>query len=134
MMLDTLGVGIIGGNTEVSRTVQGWGADLGMMRDSSDKNNGSSVVWGTNGLKATPSIAAFLNGINVHSMDFDDTWHPPTHPSGPVLPAVLALAETLKGTSYEPSTQDILVAYNVGIQIQALLLRSSNDAKGIPWR
>lgn len=66
-------------------------------------------------------------------MDFDDTWHPATHPSGPTLPAVLALAESMTG-EVAPSMEDVLVAYNVGIQVQGLLLRSAISAKSIPWR
>ncbi len=31
----------------------------------------------------------------AHSMDFDDTWHPATHPSGAVLPALLAISDML---------------------------------------
>lgn len=85
------------------------------------------------GKTASPPIAAFINGISVHSMDFDDTWDPATHPSGPVLPAVMALAESLTG-DYRPTLADMLVAYNVGIQVQGLLLRCSDSARAIPDR
>ncbi len=38
--------------------------------------------------------AALMNGISSHVLDFDDTQHPTLiHPSGPVIPAALALAE-----------------------------------------
>jgi 2-methylcitrate dehydratase PrpD len=38
--------------------------------------------------------AALVNGIGSHVLDFDDTQHPTLiHPSGPVVPAALALAE-----------------------------------------
>ena len=37
--------------------------------------------------------AAFANGSFCHSMDYELQWYPPTHPTGPVLPALLALAE-----------------------------------------
>src|SRR5688572_1952446 len=37
--------------------------------------------------------AALLNGIRSHVLDFDDTRARAIHPSAPVLPALLALAE-----------------------------------------
>lgn len=64
-------------------------------------------------------------------MDFDDTWHPATHPSGAVLPALLALAETLPA---KPSGLELLLAFNVGIEVQGRLLRFSKEAHNIPKR
>ena len=68
-----------------------------------------------------------------HSMDFDDTWHPATHPSGAVLPAVLALSDMMPANS-KPSGLDLLLAFNVGIEIQGRLMRFSNEASNIPMR
>lgn len=64
-------------------------------------------------------------------MDFDDTWHPATHPSGAVLPALLALAETLPS---RPSGLDLLLAFNVGLEVQGRLMRFSREAYNIPER
>lgn len=66
-------------------------------------------------------------------MDFDDTWHPATHPSGAVLPAVLALSDMMPA-NYKPSGLDFLLAFNVGIEIQGRLMRFSNEAHNIPKR
>jgi 2-methylcitrate dehydratase PrpD len=45
--------------------------------------------------RATRLTAALVNGAAGHALDFDDTHATMTgHPSGPVLPALLALAET----------------------------------------
>lgn len=66
-------------------------------------------------------------------MDFDDTWHPATHPSGAVLPAVLALSD-LMPSHCKPSGLNFLLAFNVGIEIQGRLLRFSNEAQNIPKR
>ncbi|KAG7266729.1 hypothetical protein CRUP_006275 [Coryphaenoides rupestris] len=93
MMLDTLGVGLIGTRTEVYRKA--------------------------------------LEYSQVHSMDFDDTWHPATHPSGAILPAVLALAQALPRP---PSGPNLLLAFNVGIEVQGRLLRFSPEALNIPQR
>jgi len=66
-------------------------------------------------------------------MDFDDTWHPATHPSGAVLPALLAISDMLQKNS-KTSGLDFLTAFNVGIEIQGRLMRFSNDAHNIPKR
>lgn len=69
----------------------------------------------------------------THSMDFDDTWHPATHPSGAVLPALLALSDMMPPNS-KPSGLDLMLAFNVGIEIQGRLMRFSNEARNIPKR
>uniref|UniRef100_A0A8C6WFU6 Aconitate decarboxylase 1 n=1 Tax=Neogobius melanostomus TaxID=47308 RepID=A0A8C6WFU6_9GOBI len=116
MMLDTLGVGLIGTKTSVFNKALLY----------------SQVsIWGKSEVTLPPHYAAFVNGIAVHSMDFDDTWHPATHPSGAVLPAVLALAEALPR---KLSGLDLLLAFNVGIEVQGRLLRFSREAHNIPER
>ncbi|KAL3869980.1 hypothetical protein ACJMK2_042599 [Sinanodonta woodiana] len=125
MILDTLGVGIIGAQTEISKNLQ----KFYLLNENSPK----SLVWGTQGIKCSLGTAAILNGISVHSMDFDDTWHPATHPSGPVLPAIMSLIGQL-GQRCAFTTQDLLTAFNVGIQVQGALLRCSKSSKDIPCR
>ncbi|KAM6978400.1 cis-aconitate decarboxylase [Tautogolabrus adspersus] len=123
MMLDTLGVGLLGTRTAVFNKALKYSQAY-----TSDER---SSVWGTSEISLPPHYAAFVNGIAVHSMDFDDTWHPATHPSGAVLPALLALAETLPS---QPSGLDLLLAFNVGIEVQGRLMRFSTEAYNIPER
>lgn len=52
----------------------------------------TASVIGT-GFKTNPPMAAFANAAFCHSMDYEAMWWPPTHPTSPVLPALLALAE-----------------------------------------
>ncbi|XP_040904890.1 cis-aconitate decarboxylase-like isoform X2 [Toxotes jaculatrix] len=92
-----------------------------------------SSVYGRRGTRLSPTLAAFVNGVATHSMDFDDTWHPATHPSGVVLPAVLALSDMMPSNN-KPSGLDFLLAFNVGIEIQGRLMRFSNEAHNIPKR
>lgn len=66
-------------------------------------------------------------------MDFDDTWHPATHPSGAVLPVVTALSEALP-QSPKFSGLDLLLAFNIGIEVQGRLMRFSKEANNIPKR
>ncbi|CAN9497573.1 unnamed protein product [Ophioblennius macclurei] len=123
MMLDALGVGLLGSRTAVFRKA----LEYSQLFTSELKSN----VWGKSDVSLPPQYAAFVNGIAVHSMDFDDTWHPATHPSGAVLPALLALADTLPA---EPSGLDLLLAFNVGVEVQGRLLRFSREAYDIPER
>uniref|UniRef100_A0A3Q3IIQ3 Cis-aconitate decarboxylase n=2 Tax=Monopterus albus TaxID=43700 RepID=A0A3Q3IIQ3_MONAL len=123
MMLDTLGVGLLGTRTAVFNKA--------LKYSQSFISEDRSSVWGKSAIALPAPYAAFVNGVAVHSMDFDDTWHPATHPSGAVLPALLALAETLPS---QPSGLDLLLAYNVGIEVQGRLLRFSREAYNIPER
>ncbi|KAG5833108.1 hypothetical protein ANANG_G00272370 [Anguilla anguilla] len=123
MMLDTLGVGLLGTKTSVFHKALQYS-----MRYQALEN---SRVWGRPGLTLPPHHASFVNGIAVHSMDFDDTWHPATHPSGAVLPPLLALAETMPR---RPSGLELLLAFNVGIEVQGRLMRFSKEARNIPKR
>jgi 2-methylcitrate dehydratase PrpD len=67
--------------------------------------------------RVDPLKAAFLNGIAGHVLDFDDT-HLKTiiHPAGPVLPALLALAEqqVFRG-------RDFLHAFILGVEVECRL-------------
>ncbi|XP_010732301.3 cis-aconitate decarboxylase [Larimichthys crocea] len=123
MMLDTLGVGLLGTRTAVFNKA----LKYSQMFTSDER----SSVWGKSQMSLPPHYAAFVNGIAVHSMDFDDTWHPATHPSGAVLPALLALADALPR---QPSGLDLLLAFNVGIEVQGRLMRFSREAYNIPER
>lgn len=57
--------------------------------------------------------AALLNGISSHVLDFDDTHVEAIHPSAPVWPALLALAEW-KGVS----GSDLIHAYILGVEVE----------------
>lgn len=125
MILDSLGVGFLGTGTEVFHKV--------MQYSKMYSSNTSSTVWGRPDFRLPPTYAAFVNGVAVHSMDFDDTWHPATHPSGAVLPVLTALSEALPQTP-KFSGLDLLLAFNVGIEVQGRLMHFSKEAKDIPKR
>jgi 2-methylcitrate dehydratase PrpD len=57
--------------------------------------------------------AAFANGVLAHSLDYDDTHLPSVlHPSAPVVPAVLAMAELT-----DAHGRDVIAAVAVGLEI-----------------
>jgi 2-methylcitrate dehydratase PrpD len=57
--------------------------------------------------------AALLNGISAHVFDFDDTHARAIHPSAPVLPALLALAEWRRITGAE-----LVHAFVLGVEAE----------------
>nr|XP_046180698.1 cis-aconitate decarboxylase-like [Oncorhynchus gorbuscha] len=126
MVLDSIGVGLLGSTTHVFQLA------LQHCQHMYGPDDISSV-YGRRGTRLSPTLAAFVNGVAAHSMDFDDTWHPATHPSGAVLPALLAVSDMLPSNS-KPSGRDFLLAFNVGIEIQGRLMRFSNEAHNIPKR
>ncbi|OWF47416.1 cis-aconitate decarboxylase-like isoform X2 [Mizuhopecten yessoensis] len=128
MILDIIGVGMIGSKTEIADSYRQFGSTVEGFH-----SNHKASIWGTGGLKASMAMAAYLNGASCHAMDFDDTWHPATHPSGPVLPALMALSDVLP-RSQQPSLEEVLVAFNIGIQVQGALLNCSTQARNIPHR
>ena len=88
---------------------------------------GLGCVGGTTSIIGTPlrvpaRFAAFANGTAIHADDYDDTqlavakdrvYGLLTHPTAPVLSAVLAVAER-DGRS----GRDLLGAYNVGVEVE----------------
>lgn len=124
MVLDSIGVGILGSTTDVFQLAL---KHCQYMYAPDD----ISSVYGRKGTRLSPTLAAFVNGVAAHSMDFDDTWHPATHPSGAVLPALMAISDMLP-TGSKPSGLDFLLAFNVGVEIQGRLMRFSNEAHNIP--
>ena len=102
-LLDTLGVGIAGSAQDaamIARAVVGSGA-------------GSSLIWGTT-KRTVPLDTAFLNGVAANVLDFDDcTDNLGGHPSAPILPALLALAEERNATG-----RDVLAAYVAGFETE----------------
>ncbi|XP_069049661.1 cis-aconitate decarboxylase-like isoform X1 [Lepisosteus oculatus] len=126
MVLDSLGVGLLGSTTQVFELALQHCQHMYAPDD-------ISSVYGRSQTRLSPTLAAFVNGVAVHSMDFDDTWHPATHPSGAVLPALLAVSDMLPSNS-KPSGLDFLLAFNVGIEVQGRLMRFSSEAHNIPKR
>ena len=57
--------------------------------------------------------AALINGISAHVLDFDDTHPNAIHPSAPVWPALLALAEHRR-----PSGRDLIHAFILGAEAE----------------
>jgi len=90
-------------------------------------SSGGATVIGTRS-KLPARFAALVNGVAIHVEDFDDTqlavakdrvYGLLTHPSVPVLPASLAVAE-LVGSS----GKDLMLAYHVGVEVETKIAES----------
>jgi 2-methylcitrate dehydratase PrpD len=76
------------------------------------------------GRYGAPGDAALFNGAVAHALDFDDTNHPAyAHPTGVLLPAMLAVAPRVAATGAE-----LVTAYVVGFDVLGKLGRSLNTA------
>jgi len=82
------------------------------------------------GLRVPARFAAFANGTAIHADDYDDTqlavakdrvYGLLTHPTAPVLPAVLAVAEQ-RGRS----GKDLMRAYHVGVEVECKISEAIN--------
>ncbi len=78
-------------------------------------NAGNCVILGT-GHKASALDATLINGIASHALDFDDFSDVfGGHQSVPIVPALLALAQTHEGRL---SGQDFVSAYVLGLEVE----------------
>jgi 2-methylcitrate dehydratase PrpD len=112
-ILDGLGLALAGSRSHGSEILRAHVEELG--------GRAEATVIGT-GQKAPARFAAFLNGVSVHADDYDDTqlatapdrvYGLLTHPTAPVLPAALAIAER-----YGLSGADLLLAYQIGVEVE----------------
>jgi 2-methylcitrate dehydratase PrpD len=81
--------------------------------------------------RVSASAAAFANGAMAHALDFEDSFDAaPTHPNASLLPAALAISQSLQNVS----VGEFLVAMSVGCDVTCRLALSVGDAleRG-PW-
>jgi 2-methylcitrate dehydratase PrpD len=67
------------------------------------------------GGRADPAIAALINGVAAHALDFDDNFHgATTHASAVLVPALLATAQ-----AHGRDGRQMIEAYIIGLEAQA---------------
>ncbi len=120
-ILDGFGVALAGSTDECSRIVQ---AHIRQMEAREE-----CAVLGTR-LRAPAPKAALANGVAGHAMDYDDTqlstskeavYGLLTHPTTPVLAAVLAIGEKEKING-----QEFLLAYILGVEVECRIADAIN--------
>ncbi len=85
---------------------------------------GESTLFGQ-GLKSSALMAAFANGTAAHALDYDHSFYLMGQPTSAVIPAALALGESLGAHGRE-----ILQAYVVGFEATAKLAVSMPNLSG----
>ena len=118
-ILDTVGV-----------TLAGAGEDcVGMVRKILVPSPGPCLIFGQS-IRVGALDAALVNGVASHALDFDDLGHSiGGHPSVPLVPAIIALGESLgesPGDSLGSSGRDALTAYVAGFEVQSRIGRAAN--------
>lgn len=87
-----------------------------------------STEW-TSGARYSMEAAALLNGAICHALDYDDGSQVMRgHPSAVMLPAILALAESIRATG-----EDVVAAYGCGYEVMARMgppILASHFARG----
>src|SRR4051794_28714821 len=119
-ILDTLGVAIGGVHEPVTTHVRGEALDEG--------GAPRATLWGT-GERVSRPQAALVNGTAAHALDFDDVSAlMEGHPSAPLLPALLAIADGAGTTGSQ-----LVAAFVAGFETEALvgrLMSPSHYARG----
>ncbi|MDB5857776.1 MAG: hypothetical protein JWQ76_1465 [Ramlibacter sp.] len=110
---DTIGCIIAGAATDT-------GAIVRRVAEASSPDGVATVIGGRRALSL--QAAALANGTAAHALDYDDIlWTQHGHPSATVLPASLAVAESLGS-----SGRDVILAYAIGLEINGKLGRHVN--------
>ena len=113
-ILDGLGLALAGSNAQTGTLCRRYLEKIGVC-------DGKSTIIGS-ARKTSPRFAAFVNGVSIHADDFDDTqlavakdrvYGLLVHPTVPVLPALLALAE--RGGV---SGKQLTLAYHLGVEVE----------------
>jgi 2-methylcitrate dehydratase PrpD len=119
-VLDTLAVTIAGCGEEAAAIITAYVRELGAAAE-------AGVVG--SGFQTAASEAALANGTLAHALDYDDVSTSMLgHPSAPLLPAVLALAEKTGAAG-----KDVIVAFVVGFEVECKVgsaIGASHYARG----
>lgn len=114
-VMDTLGICLAASILPTSEMVRAWAREQG--------GKPQAHALGINE-RLPAQVAAFVNGTLAHSLDYDDTHLPSVmHPSAPVIPAALAVAELSGATGAET-----LAAIAVGLEACVRIGMAGYDA------
>src|SRR5216683_4989323 len=119
-ILDGLGLALAGSKAQTGALCRQYLENLGVC-------DGKSTIIGS-ARKTSPRFAAFVNAVSIHADDFDDTqlavakdrvYGLLVHPTVPVLPAALALAE--RGGV---SGKELMLAYHLGVEVECKIVEA----------
>lgn len=121
VLLDCIGITVAGCLEPAGRIITELVREIGGLPN-------ASVVGA--GFKTSVLNAALANGVMAHAPDFDDGGHPkiPLSRSVTVLPAVLALGESLEATGKE-----VLLGYIIGFDVISKVSDGISDKHHYRW-
>lgn len=79
------------------------------------------------GFATSPALAARVNGVAMHVLDYEPMWNPPNHALSPMLPALLAAAERMEAAGAPPQGARLLTAIAKGVEAQGRLRVASGQ-------
>jgi 2-methylcitrate dehydratase PrpD len=110
-ILDTIGVTLAGARDDTTAVVT-----RALRRTAA---HGPALIFG-HSARLDILSAALINGVASHALDFDDCSNTlGGHPSAPIVPALLAIADGVSG-------QDFIAAYAAGVETETKLARAVN--------
>lgn len=108
-ILDSLGVGIAGCNAPFNEAVFKTAMSWGMGDD--------AHLWGR-GIKGPAASAAYLNGFQIHSMEYDCVHEPAVlHPMATILAALSAEIERQNGVTGFALMEAVIVAVDCAVEL-----------------
>ena len=122
-VLDLLGVMLAGTEEPAARLMLGYARAQGVPADA---GAGATVIGG--GVKLGPPLAALVNGTAGHALDLDDIGLQAGHVSTAVVPAALAVAETV-----EASGDELVTALALGYEVTHRLTKVYGDNLAGPY-
>lgn len=118
LLLDCVGCALAGSLEPIGKIVTGYARDTGGVPE-------SGIIGG--GFRTSAPDAALVNGTLCHSMDYDDGGYH-GHPSGTVVPVLLALGEKLK-----TSGREIMEAHAVGFEVYGKIAENCKELYAGGW-
>jgi 2-methylcitrate dehydratase PrpD len=110
-LLDWLGVTLAGASTDTARLIR----DEALSEGAAPR----ATILGS-AERTSPALAALVNGTAGHALDYDDVHMAmPGHPTVPVAPAILALAE-IEGTP----GRELVAALVAGVEVECRVGRA----------
>lgn len=124
LSLDTLGVGLFGRDQPWTEAVRNW-AQTAQPASGARR----ARLWGDGDAQLRPADAALVNAAAAHAYELDDYHNAKLHPGAVVIPAALALAESLGADGARLETA-IAAGYEVMIRTALALGPSSARLRG----
>jgi hypothetical protein len=118
-LLHNIGVGLAGHGSGAAHR-----AKAAVLKDESVRDGGATIL--VTGERATPGAAAFVNSALMHAKLQEDAYHTGSHPGVMIIPAALAVAETL-GSSGRDLLTALVAGYEVETAITADFIPRSNE-------